>query len=189
MTDVSKSIWAGLVSNTTNVDGVTTMRQQAEASFNSVYGRVNATDIARAASVGVALTNTVPSNIATLTGAVDNAELESTLNDFLQRYTKIRYYTFDQIKTSWANGNGRADVPNYNKKGYEAALAGQTVGTTDPAFAPIESGQAIDRSNYEATTIGTLRTYIDTQANLFGGVINYCHNSCHSNCHSARGRR
>lgn len=191
--EVTKTIWGGLISSASAVDGSTAMRQHATTQLTAGSPVLaTSTDISRAASVGTSLSKSIPTNNAksALSTDIGNGNLVGTLNAFLTLYSKIRIFTFHQTRSSWGNGNGAAVVPNYTRTAYKTS-PGVSVGSDGApvgAYDDIQDGDDIDKSLYKSI-ISSLRTVITTNSNKNDITVNYCHSSCHSVCHYARGRR
>lgn len=191
--EVTKTIWGGLISSASAVDGTNAMRQHANTQLTAGSPVIaNSTDISRAASVGTTLSTSIPNNDAkaALDADISNGNLVATLNAFLTLYSKIRIFNFHKNRSSWGNGNGAAVVPNYTRTAYKTNPGVSTGSDGAPvgAYDDIEAGDDIDKLLYK-DIIGSLKTVITTNSNKGDVTINYCHSSCHSVCHHARGRR
>jgi len=191
--EITKTIWGGLISSTSAVGGVTTLRQQATTELTPGSPAIaNSTDVSRAAATGVSLGVSIPTNIATssLTSSVGSGNLVATLNSFLSLYSKTRIFTFHRRRSSWGNGNTSGVKADYTRTAYKTSPGVLTASDGAPggAYDNIGNADSIDRSNYEAV-IASLRGVITTNSNKTDATISYCHSSCHSVCHSARGRR
>lgn len=191
--EITKTIWGGSISNDAAVEGTTAMRQHANARLDAGSpDKVSSTDISRASGALITLAQSVPSDDAksALTNSVGSSNLTTTLDTFLDMYSKIRIFTYHQSRTSWGTGNPYAVVPDYTRRGYKVDPAVTTPNDTAPVgtYDDLQDGDLVVLTNYQ-TVINTLNSIITTNSDKTDDTITYCHSSCHSNCHGSRGRR
>lgn len=192
--EVTKTIWGGLMSSTTSVGGIDTMRQHATSELSAGSPAVaNSTDLSRAAATGTTLGASIPTNDAksSLSDNISNGNLVTTLNAFLSLYSQVRVFTFHRNRTSWGTyGNSAAVTPDYTRTAYKTSPAVSTPNDAAPvgAYDNIAIGDGVDLSDYEAI-INTLKGVITTNSSKSDVTVNYCHSSCHNVCHGSRGRR
>ena len=117
MADITKSIWAGLISNWSSVEGNATLRRQTDTTLGGGPGRVSSRDISRAANPYQGssrdLSRVVPQDNARLFFGddVDGSDLINVLDTFMKKYSRIRTFQYRRRWTSYQNGNPRAQSP------------------------------------------------------------------------------
>lgn len=190
--EITKSIWGGLISGSGVIEGETTLRQFSTDQIGIHAPAPTSGDITIAAASGVLLSTALPTDNASVSLSADtsSAALISTLNSFLGLYSQLRIFTFHRWRTSWGDGNIRAITPDYNRQAFKSSppVHFSSDGVPANTYDNIDVSHEIDLSDYKAV-IATLRNTIGNNSTKNEVTINYCHSSCHSVCHSAGGRR
>lgn len=156
---------------------------------------VNATDIARAANVGItaASPTTLPYAQQTdIDGSVDPTPapiIGTDVRDALQ----ARATTWSYVRTLryQLTGNVSPAGSQYTRAAYMTAppLTSSVPPTSSPVFDPLDTGEDIDLGDFNVI-LSTLGVLINSDADTeYPSVIFYCHSQCHSSCHGSRGRR